>query len=57
MMDWKLAEKWLQAIETAYAGLGSAGYFGLTVTIRPLRDRFNDGERTEQLYDEIMSLE
>jgi len=55
-MDWKEAEKHLEAAESAYASIGSAGYFALSFVIRPLRDRFNRGERTEELYNEIMEI-
>lgn len=56
-MNWEKAELWLKEIEQMYAEVGTAGYFALTLTIRPLRDRFNKGERTSELYDEIMELE
>ena len=56
MPDWKAAEEHLVTCEKAYAGIGSAGYFALTAVIRPLRDRFNSGERTAELYDEIMGI-
>lgn len=55
-MDRDKAEQRLKACESAYSEIGSAGYFALTLVIRPLRDRFNSGERTEGLYDEIMGL-
>ena len=55
-MDWKLAEEHLKTAEEAYAEIGSAGYFALTHVIRPLRDRFNDGERAEELYNQIMDI-
>lgn len=53
MLDWEKAEEYLKTCEQAYAEIGSAGYFVLTFTIRPIRDRFNKGERTEELYNEI----
>lgn len=56
-MDWNKAESWLKEIEQMYTEIGSAGYMALTYTIRPLRDRFNGGERSKDLYDGIMSLE
>jgi len=28
----------------------------MNVVIRPVRDRFNKGERTQELYDEIMGI-
>jgi hypothetical protein len=56
MLDWVLAENWLKEIEHRYTEIGSAGYLALNLTIRPIRDRFNKGERTDELYDEIMAL-
>lgn len=55
-MDWNKAEQHLKACESAYAETGSAGSFALIWVIRPLRDRFNQGERTTGLYDEIMDI-
>ncbi len=55
-MDWEKAEEHLATCEKAYAEIGSAGYFALTAVIRPLRDRFNQGERTQELHDEIMDV-
>ena len=54
--DWEKAEKHLVACEKAYAEIGSAGYFALSVVIRPLRDRLNKGERTLELYELIMDI-
>lgn len=56
MLDWDKAEEHLSTAESAYAEIGSAGYFALTYVIRPLRDRFNKGERTTELYDLIMDI-
>lgn len=56
-MDWEQAESWLKEIEQMYTEIGSSGYLALTIVIRPLRDRFNKGERTQELYDEIMELQ
>ena len=55
-MDWKKAEEHLNNCESIYTGIGSAGYFALTCVLRPLRDRFNSGERTQELYDEIIKI-
>ena len=57
MLDWGKAEQWLHEIEGMYTEIGSVGYLALIFTIRPLRDRFIKGERTQELYDEIMALE
>lgn len=56
-MDWEKAESWLKSVEQMYTEIGSVGYFTLTAIIRPLRDRFNKGDRSQELYDEIMELE
>jgi len=55
--DWEKAEEHLKTSEQAYSEIGTAGYFALTYVIRPLRDRFNKNERTQELYDEILALE
>ena len=54
---WEAAERHLSEIEKAYAAIGTTGYFGLNTVIRPVRDRYNNGERTKKLYDDIMALE
>jgi hypothetical protein len=56
-MDWEKAKSWLKEIEQMYTEVGSAGYLALNLTIRPIRDRYNKGERTQELYDEIMELQ
>ena len=55
--DWTEAELHLKFCESMYASIGSSGYFALTYVIRQLRDRFNKGERTEELRAEIMGVE
>jgi hypothetical protein len=55
-MDWGKAEEHLKCCESAYAEIGSAGLFAMRFTINPLRDRFNKGERTQELYNEIMEI-
>lgn len=55
-LDWKQAQEHLELAEKAYSEIGSSGYFALSFTIRPLRDRFNNRERTQELYDEIMEI-
>ena len=46
----------LKGAEKAYSEIGSAGYFALNNVIRPLRDQFNNGERTDDLYKAIMDI-
>jgi len=55
-LDWAAAEEYLREVESAYAETGSAGVLAMTWFVRPLRDRFNRGERTEELHDEIMEI-
>lgn len=56
-MDWERAEAWLNQMIAAYAALGPAGSFGLYLTLLPLKRRFDTGERTQALYDEIMECQ
>lgn len=56
-MDWVAAEQHLQFVISLYQELGMPGVFGLVTVLRPLEERFLDGERTRELYDEIMELE
>jgi hypothetical protein len=55
MSDWEKAEVYLKTCESAYAEIGSAGFFVMSI-LRGLRDRFNGGERTSNLYDAIMGI-
>jgi hypothetical protein len=55
-LDWEKAEEYLKTCESAYAEIGSAGMFALNFVIMPLRNRFNGGERTGGLFDEIMDI-
>lgn len=61
MMDWGRAENYLGQIETAYKELigveGVNPNYALVFVIRPLRLRFDNGERTQDLHDAIMELE
>lgn len=55
-MNWQEAEDYLYEMETAYKEIGFSGVFGLTFTINPIINRFEKGERTQELYDEIMNI-
>lgn len=55
-LDWEKAEDYLKECEEAYAEIGTAGMFAVTYVIAPTRDRFNKGERTEALYDDIFGI-
>jgi len=50
MLDWNVAERRLEACEEV------AGDFALRFAIKPLRIRFDAGERTAELYNEIMGI-
>lgn len=55
-MNWEEAKEYLYEMEKAYKEIGFTGAFGLTLTINPLISRFEKGERTQDLYDAIMSI-
>jgi len=55
-MDWDAAASWLKECESIYMEIGVPGRTALVVIIMPLRDRFNKGERTIELYEEIMGV-
>ena len=55
--DWKEAQEHLDFLITEYRSIGWVGSFGLTLTLLPLKERLDSGERTRELYEEIMSCE
>ncbi|MDE1971119.1 MAG: hypothetical protein KGI50_06130 [Patescibacteria group bacterium] len=55
--NWSIAEEHLKNVLIAYKEIGSAGLFALSVVINPLKARYECGERTQKLYDEIMAAE
>ena len=55
-MDWRWAKSHLDFMIHAYAEIGAPGWFGLSL-MKPLKRRYEAGERTRELYDEIMRLE
>ncbi len=57
MLNWFEAEEHLKVCEKEYATIDSAGYSVLIFVISPLRDRLNKGERTENLWNEIMDIQ
>lgn len=56
-LDWEGAIKYLDSLIVEYALIGWAGRFGLDGVLVPLKKRFDSGERTKKLYDEIMECE
>lgn len=55
-MDWQKAEEHLKTCERVYREIGISGSFALTLVINPVRVRFNNGERSQELFDEILGI-
>ena len=53
-MDWERAENHLNMLIAEYSAIGGTGQIGLQITLLPLKRRFDAGERTDKLYEEIM---
>jgi len=54
--EWEEAKAWLDEVRQAYFEVGSAGLLGLQISINPLLVRYERGERTDELYEEMMGL-
>ena len=55
-LDWDKAKKRLDTLHKRYNELpASSSWFALSV-LEKLRERFVDGERSEELYNEIMNF-
>lgn len=55
-MDWQKAIDNVEFFIPLYADLGPTGYFGLMFLLE-LRQRYNDGERSADLYESMMGVE
>lgn len=55
-MEWLKAEKHMYETKDVYEEIGTPGLFGL-MFINEIVARFESGERTKSLYDEIMEME
>lgn len=55
--EWDKALKYLDMLIVDYASIGFAGRFVLNGVLIPLKKRYDSGERTRKLYDEIMERE
>ena len=53
-MDWMAAELHLTQTISKYLHLGSLGVLHHMNVLHPLWQRFRSGDRTQELYDEIM---
>ena len=55
--NWPEVEERLKRLEEAYSEIGLAGMYVREFVLAPLRDRFNNQERTRALAEEIMAVE
>ena len=55
-MDWELAEKTLHELERHFKKNRYRYSIVRALIISPLRKRFESGERTKDLYDDIMLI-
>lgn len=55
-LDWEKAKAHLDEAEREYRAIGASGKFGLHLVILPLQERYERGERTQWLYDDIMEV-
>ena len=56
-LDWEFAKNTLNMWIAEYASIGFAGQLGLQTVLLPLKRRFDAGERSKELYDEIMKCQ
>lgn len=54
--DWEEAEKHLYKMEQMYEKAGRGRLVGLVLVIKPLIERYTNGERTEELYQAIWEI-
>lgn len=55
--DWKKAEEHLRFMMGPYGGFGWDECVALATALYPLERRLKSGERTKELYEEIMALQ
>lgn len=55
-LDWKQAEEYLKEKRRQYTERGVSGMDALQLVINPLLIRYENGERTTDLFNVIMSL-
>ena len=55
--EWKKAISYLNNLIIEYASIGWPGQFGLHGVFVPLKKRYENGERTKELYNSIMECE
>lgn len=54
---WKEAVNYLNSMIAEYSFIGPVGMFGLQGVLFPLKKRYDNGERTIELYNAIMACE
>lgn len=55
--DWDSAIQYLNTFIAEYASIGPMGQFALYGVLIPLKKRYDSGERTPELYKEMMEVE
>lgn len=55
--SWLPAVNYLNMMIAEYAAIGASSFIGLYTILLPLKRRYDSGERTPELYDEIMQCE
>lgn len=55
--QWEKAYTYLKEIIVRYSEIGWAGRFALDGVLLPLKKRYDNGERTTELYNDIMACE
>ena len=56
VIDWVATKNYLDEVRQNYTSIGTAGMFALQISINPLLVRYEKGERSKELHDEILSL-
>ena len=56
-MDWEKAEDHVRYIKQCYEEIGVSGRPVLVTVLIPLLSRFDAGERSQELYDEMVEVE
>jgi len=55
-MDWEKAEQFLKEIREAYESCPPQSTWFVMIELKQLEGRYNSGERTEKLYNEIVAM-
>lgn len=55
-MNWQLVDSRLRRLWISYSDAGQIGILYRDHVLRPLRDRLHEGERTLELYSELVDV-